>query len=69
MARIRSIAIWVAPFWGKKDLQMMKKLGYFSDKVNVCLLGEETMLSPKKDKVVVYKSFFKARLRLIAKIL
>lgn len=53
---------------------MMDKLGYFIDKVNVRLLGEEPTLSPKKDEVVVYKSFFKARhqppmYQLIAKIL
>jgi hypothetical protein len=58
----------------EKDLQTMKKLGYFSNKVNVRLPREETTLNPKKDEVVVYKSFFKAGLRLpmyqlIAKIL
>jgi hypothetical protein len=42
----------------------MKKLDYFSDKVNVRLFGEETTPGPKKDKVVVYKSLFKARLRM-----
>jgi hypothetical protein len=52
----------------------MKKLGYFSNKVNVRLLGDETTLSPRKDEVVVYKSLFKAGLRLrmykmIAKVL
>jgi hypothetical protein len=58
----------------EKGLQTMKKLDYFSSKVNVCLPGDETTPKPKKDKVVVYKSFFKAGLRLpmykmIAKVL
>jgi hypothetical protein len=57
----------------EKDLQSMKKLGYFN-KVNMRLPRDETTLNPKKDKVIVYKSFFKARLwlsmyQLIAKIL
>lgn len=56
------------------DLKTMKKLGYFSSNVNVRLPGEETTPNPRKCKVVVYRSFFKARLRLpmyqlIAKIL
>lgn len=57
----------------EKDLQSMKKLGYFN-KVNMRLPSDETTLNPKKDEVIVYKSFFKARLwlpmyQLIAKIL
>jgi hypothetical protein len=56
------------------DLQSMKKLGYFSSKVNVRLPRNEVNTMLGKDKVVVYKSFFKAGLRLpmykmIAKIL
>jgi hypothetical protein len=52
----------------------MKKLGHFSSKVNIRLPRDETTLSPGKDKVVVYKSFFKVGLRLpmykmIAKVL
>jgi hypothetical protein len=58
----------------EKDLQSMRRLGYFSNKVNVRLPREETTLKSGKDKVVVYKSFFKAGLRLpmykiIAKVL
>jgi hypothetical protein len=48
----------------EKDLQSMKKLSYFSSKINVRLPGNETTRNPGKDKVVVYKSFFKAGLRL-----
>jgi hypothetical protein len=52
----------------------MRRLDYFSSKVNVCLRGEETTPKPGKDKVVVYKSFFMVGLRLpmykmIAKVL
>ena len=52
----------------------MKKLGYFSSKVNVRLPRNEVNTMLGKDEVVVYKSFFKAGLRLpmykmIAKIL
>jgi hypothetical protein len=52
----------------------MRRLDYFSSKVNVCLPGEETTPKPGKDKVVVYKSFFMVGLRLpmykmIAKVL
>jgi hypothetical protein len=50
----------------EKDLQSMKKLVYFSSKVNVCLPGVETTPSPGKDEVVVYKSLFKAGLRLLS---
>jgi hypothetical protein len=42
----------------------MKKLDYFNSNVNVWLLDEETIPNPKKDEVVVYRSFFKAGLRL-----
>jgi hypothetical protein len=37
----------------------MKRLGYFSSKVNVRLPGNEATLMPGKDNVVVYMSFFK----------
>jgi hypothetical protein len=52
----------------------MRRLGYFSNRVNVCLPGDETTPMPRKDKVVVNKSFFKARLwlqmyKMIAKVL
>jgi hypothetical protein len=47
----------------EKDLQSIKRLGYFT-KVNVRLPGDETILNPGKDEVVVYKSFFKAGLQL-----
>jgi hypothetical protein len=58
----------------QKDLQTMKKQCYFSSKVNVRLPGDKTTPNPKKNKVVVFKSFFTAGLRLpmyqlIAKIL
>jgi hypothetical protein len=43
----------------------MRRLGYFSNRVNVCLPGDETTSKPGKDEVVVYKSFFKAGLRLL----
>lgn len=42
----------------------MKKLSYFSNKVNMCLPREETTSSPRKDEVAIYKSFFVAGLRL-----
>lgn len=43
----------------EKDLQFMWRLGYFSSKVNVRLSVEETTPKSGKDKVVVYKIFFK----------
>jgi hypothetical protein len=49
----------------EKDLQSMRRLGYFSNRMNVCLPGDETTSKPGKDEVVVYKSFFKAGLRLL----
>jgi hypothetical protein len=49
----------------EKDLQSMKKLGYFSSKVNMRLTGNETTLNPGKDEVVVYRSFFKVGLQLL----
>jgi hypothetical protein len=57
-----------------KDLQSMRRLQYFSIRVNVHLLGEEIKSKPGKDEVVVYKSFFKAGLwlpvyKMIAKVL
>jgi hypothetical protein len=47
------------------DMTMMTKLGYFkeADKGLVRFGGEETILKPKNDEVVVFKSFFKAGLR------
>jgi hypothetical protein len=48
----------------KKDLQVMKKLGYFVNSVNVRLHREDTTSKPKKDEVVIYKCFFMAGLRL-----
>jgi hypothetical protein len=36
----------------------MRRLGYFSSKVNVRLPGDEMTLKLGKDEVVVYKSFF-----------
>jgi hypothetical protein len=40
----------------------MRRLGYFSSKVNVRLPREATTPKLGKDEVVVYKSFFKAGL-------
>jgi hypothetical protein len=48
----------------EKDVQSMRRLGYFSSKVNMRLPGEETTPKLEKDEVVVYRSFFKAGLRL-----
>jgi hypothetical protein len=47
------------------DLVLMKKLGYFgeNDDELVRFAEEETILEPKKDEVVVFKSFFRAGLR------
>ena len=48
-----------------EDLVVMKKLGYFgeNDGKLVRFAGEEIILEPKEDEVVVFKSFFRARLR------
>jgi hypothetical protein len=48
-----------------EDMIMMKKLGYFGEAESklVCFAGEEVVLEPKEDKVVVFKSFFRAGLR------
>jgi hypothetical protein len=45
---------------------MMMKLGYFgeAEKKLVRFAGEETTSVPKDDEVVVFKSFFRAGLRL-----
>jgi hypothetical protein len=47
------------------DMPMMMKLGYFgeAEKKLFCFAGEETTPTPKVDKVVVFKSFFRAGLR------
>jgi hypothetical protein len=47
------------------DMVMMTKLGYFreADKGLIRFGGEEAILKPKNDEVVVFKSFFKAGLR------
>jgi hypothetical protein len=47
-----------------EDLVLMKKLGYFgeNDDELVCFAGEEMILDPKEDEVVVFKSFFRAGL-------
>jgi hypothetical protein len=49
----------------KADMPMMTKLGYFVEveKKLIRFGGEETILKPKSDEVVVFKSFFKAGLR------
>jgi hypothetical protein len=48
-----------------EDMVLMKKLGYFgeSDDGLVRFAGEEVIPKPKDDKVVVFKSFFRAGLR------
>jgi hypothetical protein len=48
----------------KADMPMMIKLGYFgeAEKKLIRFAGEETTPKPKDDKVVVFKSFFKAGL-------
>jgi hypothetical protein len=48
-----------------EDLILMRKLGYFgeNDDELVRFAGEETILEPKEDEVVVFKSFFRAGLR------
>jgi hypothetical protein len=45
-----------------EDLVLMKKLGYFgeNDDELVRFAGEDTILEPKKDEVVVFRSFFRA---------
>jgi hypothetical protein len=48
-----------------KDLIVMKKLGYFgeNDDELVHFAGEEIIPEPKEDEVMVFKRFFRARLR------
>jgi hypothetical protein len=50
-----------------EDLVLMKKLGYFgeNDDELVRFVGEETILKPKEDEVVVFKSFFRVGLRFL----
>jgi hypothetical protein len=45
-------------------MQLMMKLGYFGEAESklVRFVGEETTPEPKKDEVVVFKSFFRAGL-------
>jgi hypothetical protein len=57
-----------------KYLKVMKGLGYFDDKFKVRLAGDETTPKLKNREVVVFRSFFRAGLRLpmyqmIAKVL
>jgi hypothetical protein len=49
------------------DVPMMMKLGYFGETVKKLLrfASKETIPEPKDDKVVVFKSFFKAGLRFL----
>jgi hypothetical protein len=48
-----------------EDLVMMMKLGYFRENESklIRFAGEEVVPGPKKDEVVVFKSFFRAGLR------
>jgi hypothetical protein len=43
----------------------MNKMGYFGENEDelICFAGEEVILEPKEDEVVVFKSFFRAGLR------
>jgi hypothetical protein len=47
------------------DMVLMKKLGYFgeSDSILIRFAGEEVVLEPNDDEVLVFKTFFRARLR------
>jgi hypothetical protein len=47
------------------DMVMMRKLGYFGEAESklVRFAGEEIVPEPKEDEVIVFKSFFRARLR------
>jgi hypothetical protein len=47
------------------DMVIMKKMGYFGEAESklVRFAGEEVILEPKDDEVVVFKSFFRAGLR------
>jgi hypothetical protein len=47
-----------------EDLVVMKKLGYFGENEDglIRFAGEEVVLEPKEDEVVVFKSFFRAGL-------
>jgi hypothetical protein len=47
------------------DMVMMRKLGYFGEAESklVRFVGEEIFPEPKEDDVVIFKSFFRARLR------
>ena len=47
------------------DMPMMMKLGYFGEAESklIRFAGEETIPEPKKDEVVVFKSFFRAGLQ------
>jgi hypothetical protein len=49
----------------KADVPMMMKLGYSREAKRklIRFAGEETTLVPKDDEVVVFRSFFRARLR------
>ena len=48
-----------------EDLVLMKKLGYFGENDDELdrFAGEKTILVPKEDELIVFKSFFKAGLR------
>jgi hypothetical protein len=48
-----------------EDLVLMKNLGYFGeyDDELVQFAGEEVILEPRNDEVIVFKSFFRAGLR------
>jgi hypothetical protein len=47
------------------DMPMMMKLGYFGEAESklIQFAGEDTIPEPKKDEVIVFKSFFRAGLR------
>lgn len=39
------------------ELKVLKRLGYIDDENLICFASEETLLDPKEDEVMVFKSF------------
>jgi hypothetical protein len=46
------------------ELKVHRRLGYIEDEDLIHFAGEETVLEPKEDEIVVFKSFFWVGLRL-----
>jgi hypothetical protein len=61
----KPIHIEIGIILNEKDLETMKKLGYFSNKVNIWLPGEEATPNLKEYEVIFYRSFFKTGLLLL----